>query len=124
MTLHFNRHTERNKRKALRNNATDAEQRLWQFLKSKQVGAKFRRQYSVDAYVLDFFAPRSKLAIEVDGDSHFTADAMQYDSGRTAYFEQFGIEVLRFTNLEIFENIEGVLEVIQAAVKRRKATSP
>jgi len=124
MTLHFNRHTERNKRKALRNNATDVEQRLWQFLKSKQVGAKFRRQYSVDAYVLDFFAPRSKLAIEVDGDSHFTADAMQYDSGRTAYFEQFGIEVLRFTNLEIFENIEGVLEVIQAAVKRRKATSP
>jgi len=124
MTLHFNRHTERNKRKTLRQNATDAEQRLWQYFKSKQVGTKFRRQYSVDAYVLDFYTPRSKLAIEVDGDSHFTADAMQYDSGRTAYVEQFGIEVLRFSNLEIVENIEGVLEAIQAAVKRRKATSP
>jgi very-short-patch-repair endonuclease len=124
VTLHFNRRSERDKRKALRSNASNAEQRLWQHLSAKQLGAKFRRQYSVDAYVLDFYAPRSKLAIEVDGDSHFTADAVQYDEERTAYIKQFGIEVLRFTNLEIFENIEGVLDNIEAAVKRRRDTSP
>jgi very-short-patch-repair endonuclease len=124
MTLHFNRRSERDKRKALRSNASDAEQRLWQRFRAKQLGTKFRRQYSVDAYVLDFYAPQSKLAIEVDGDSHFTAEAMQYDEKRTAYMKQFGIEVLRFTNLEIFENIEGVLDTIERAVKRRRTTSP
>ena len=124
MTLHFNRQSERDKRKTLRSNATNAEQVLWQRVKAKQLGAKFRRQYSVDAYVLDFYAPRSKLAIEVDGDSHFTTAATQYDEERTIYVKQFGIEVLRFTNLEIFENIEGVLDAIEAAVKRRRTTSP
>lgn len=77
MTLHFNRQSERDKRRALRSDASAAEKKLWQRLRAGQLGAKFRRQYSVDAYVLDFYAPRSKLAVEVDGDSHFTADALQ-----------------------------------------------
>jgi len=124
MALHFNRGSERDKRKALRSNASDAEQRLWRHLRAKQLGTKFRRQYSIDAYVLDFYAPRLKLAIEVDGDSHFTAEAMKYDRERTTYMNQFGIEVLRFTNLEIFENIEGVLDTIERAVKGRRTTSP
>ena len=79
MTLHFNRGSQRAKRKALRRNASDAEQRLWQHLRGKQLGTRFRRQYSVDVYVLDFYGPRSKLAIEVDGDSHFTAAAIRDD---------------------------------------------
>jgi len=65
-----------------------------------------------------------ELAIEVDGDSHFTVEAMQYDGERTAYMKQFGIEVVRFTNLEILECIRGVLETIEGAVKRRRTTSP
>ncbi len=124
MTLHFNRRSEREKRKGLRSNASDAEQRLWRQLRAKQLGTKFHRQYSVDAYVLDFYAPRWKLAIEVDADSHFTVEAKQYDEERTAYMKQFGIEVVRFTNLEILENIGGVLETIEGAVKRRTTTSP
>ena len=124
MSLPFNRCGQRGKRKALRRNASDAEQRLWQYLRGKQLGTKFRRQYSVDAYILDFYAPRSKLAIEVDGDSHFTAAAIQYDRERTMYLNRFGIEVLRFTNLDIVDNIEGVLSTIEAAVKRRSSTSP
>lgn len=118
LTLHFNRGSQRDKRKALRQNASDAEQRLWRHLRGKQIGTKFRRQYSVDAYVLDFYAPRAKLAIEVDGDSHFTGAAIQYDHERTTHLNRFGIEVLRFTNLDIVENIEGVLTTIEAAVKR------
>ncbi len=69
-------------------------------------------------------APQWKLAIEVGGDSRFRVEAKQYDEERTAYMKQFGIEVVRFTNLEILENIEGVLETIEGAVKRRRATSP
>jgi very-short-patch-repair endonuclease len=76
------------------------------------------------AYILDFYAPRSKLAIEVDGDSHFTADAMAYDQARPTDLQRFGIEVLRFTNLEIRENLDGVLARIDEVLPRRKATSP
>jgi very-short-patch-repair endonuclease len=121
---HFNRGTERAKRKALRRNAPEAEQRLWQHLRGKQLGVKFRRQYSVDAYVLDFYAPQSKLAVEVDGDSHFRPAATVYDEERTGHLNRFGIEVVRFTNAEIAENIEAVLAAIGEALKRRPTTSP
>ncbi|MGH3053827.1 MAG: endonuclease domain-containing protein, partial [Gaiellaceae bacterium] len=93
-------------------------------LKGIQLGTKFRRQYSVDAYVLDFYAPQAKLATEIDGDSHFNADAIEYDQQRTAYLESFGIEVLRFTNLEVFENLAGVLTRIEDVLRARRATSP
>lgn len=66
MTLHYNRTSQREKRRALRNNATEAERRLWWRLQGKQLGVKFRRQYSVDAFVVDFYSPRCKLAIEVE----------------------------------------------------------
>ena len=124
LTQHFNRRREREKRRALRSHATDAEQRLWQYLRGKQIGTKFRRQYSVDAYVLDFYAPRAKIAIEIDGDSHFTREAMEFDQNRTTYLNRFGIEVLRFTNLDIFENVDGVLDAIEEAIKRKTTTSP
>ena len=122
VTQHFNRCSERDKRRAPRRSSTAAEQKLWQHLRGTQLGARFRPQYSVDAYIIDFYAPRLKLAIEVDGDSHFTHEAMDYDQQRTAYLNGFGIEVLRFTNLEVVDKIEGVLAAIDAAVRRR--TSP
>ena len=124
MTFNFNRRRERDKRKSLRSSATDAEKKLWRHLKAKQSGAKFRRQYSVDAYVLDFYAAQLRLAIEIDGDSHFNPAAIAYDQERTAYLEAFGIEVMRFTNLEISENIEGVLEKIAGAIKRKTRDLP
>jgi very-short-patch-repair endonuclease len=89
-----------------------------------QLGAKFRRQYSVDDYVLDFYAPRVKLAVEVDGDSHFGKAGMAHDRERTAHLQSFGIEVLRFTNLEIRENLDGVLARIDEVLQRRRGTSP
>jgi very-short-patch-repair endonuclease len=124
LTQHFNRRTERAKRMALRAHATAGEQRLWQHLRSKQLGGTFRRQYSVDAYVLDFYAPRPKLAVEVDGDSHFRPAATVYDEERTRHLNRFGIEVVRFTNAEIAEHIEAVLAAIGEALKRRPTTSP
>ena len=124
LTQHFNRGTERERRRALRRKAPDAECRLWQRLKGKQLSVKYRRHDSVDAYVLDFYAPRAKLAIEVDGDSHFRAAATFYDQERTTRLNRFGIEVLRFTNLEVSENMEGVLNTIEEALKQRATTSP
>lgn len=119
MTHHFNRITEKARRKQLRNNPTEAEQKLWQYLRGKQVaGVKFRRQYSIDAYILDFYAPRLKLAIEVDGPSHYTSRGIEHDENRTKYIDGFGIRILRFTNDDVYENIEGVISRINEVIQK------
>lgn len=101
-------------RKRLRNNPTPAEKRLWDKLRNSQLaGKKFRRQHSVGNYILDFYCPQHQLAIELDGDSHFTELGMEYDARRTACLIKVGIRVLRFTNSEVFENLENVLERIR-----------
>jgi len=110
MPQHFNRTTEKAKRRELRNHATDAERLLWQRLKGKQLaGVKFRRQHSIDEFILDFYAPSIKLAIEIDGPTHLSDEAMKYDEARTKYIERFGIRILRVTNVDVCTNIEGVL---------------
>lgn len=121
MTRHYNRKTETAKRKQLRNNATDTEQKLWQYLKGKQIaGVKFRRQYSIDSYVIDFYAPSIKLAVEIDGPTHFTKDGIEYDKRRTKFIERFGITILRFTNEDVYRNIEGVLRKIEHTINELK----
>jgi very-short-patch-repair endonuclease len=119
MTLHFNQHREITKRRGLRKNATDAEHRLWSRLRGQQLGVKFRRQYSVDVYVLDFYAPGAKLAIEVDGASHFTPAGEDHDRARTEHLSRFGIKVVRVTNVDVLENLDGVVEAIMQALRRR-----
>ena len=117
MTYHYNRKNEKAKRKELRKNATSAETELWRYLKGKQVaGVKFRRQYSVDAYVLDFYAPGIKLAIEIDGPTHFTSEGIEYDEERSKYIEGFGIRILRYTNDDVYNNIAGVLQEIENTI--------
>ncbi len=118
MTQHFNRITEKARRKQLRNNPTEAERKLWQYLNGKQVaGVKFRRQYSIDAYIIDFYAPSLKLAIEIDGHSHFTSRGIVHDENRTKYIDGFGIRILRFTNDDVYENIEGVISRINEVIQ-------
>jgi len=85
---------------------------LWQKLKAKQIyGYKFRRQYGVDRFVIDFYCPRVRLAIEIDGDTHYGRNK-KADLVRQKYIESFKIKFLRFTNKDIIENIDGVLESI------------
>jgi len=124
MTEHFNRRTELAKRRSLRRQATVAEQRLWQALRGGQLGVRFRRQYSVDAYVLDLYAPECKLAIEVDGASHYTTEGIAYDEERTRYLAGFGIEVVRVSNVELLQNLAGVVEGIERTIRQRRETSP
>jgi len=118
MPQHFNRTTEKAKRRELRNYPTDAERLLWQRLKGKQLaGVKFRRQHSVDEFILDFYAPGIKLAIEIDGPTHLSQEAMGYDDARTKHIERFGIRILRVTNLDVYTNIEGVLLKIESTIR-------
>jgi very-short-patch-repair endonuclease len=111
------------RQRALRNNPTDAEIKLWQYLRRRQVkGCKFRRQHPLGAFILDFVCLERKIVIELDGGQHL--DAVAYDNKRTRFLEQAGFVVLRFWNNEVFENIEGVMAVILRTVDERATTSP
>ncbi|OGY37326.1 MAG: hypothetical protein A3E36_02620 [Candidatus Andersenbacteria bacterium RIFCSPHIGHO2_12_FULL_45_11b] len=100
-------------RRVLRKNMPEPERRLWYFIRKKQLnGYRFRRQQSFGRYVVDFYSAEAHLAIELDGDSHYTDEAQAYDTERTEYLNNCGINVLRFTNTEIINNIDGVLSDI------------
>ncbi|WP_019487914.1 endonuclease domain-containing protein [Kamptonema formosum] len=118
MTKLYNKTSEKLKRQQLRREMTKAEKLLWEKLKSQQLeNCKFRRQYSVDKFVIDFYSPEIKLAIEVDGDSHFQDGAIEYDAERQTFIESVGINFLRFTNDEVYHNLEGVIEVIAGKIQ-------
>ena len=114
----YNRKYLKQFRKDLRNNLTPAEATLWKALqRSKLEGRKFRRQHSVGNYILDFYCPKEKLAIELDGQGHFTASGSERDFIRDEYIKTLDIKVLRFENIEIFDNLVGVLEKIKQNFK-------
>ena len=87
-------------------------------------GYKFRRQHSVGAFVLDFYCPSEKLAVELDGDSHFTDNAIEYDRERTAYLNALNIKVLRFLNTDVYDNLNAVCERILEEIKGENLTTP
>ncbi|MBS7588978.1 endonuclease domain-containing protein [Ancylobacter defluvii] len=98
----------------LRRDQTDAEQRLWAYLRNRQLGGwKFRRQVPVGCYVVDFLCPDAKLAVELDGGQHST----ETDAERTRIIEVHGYLVIRFWNNEVNENIEGVLARIMETLR-------
>jgi very-short-patch-repair endonuclease len=106
-------------RKELRNSLTPAEAFLRTHLKKRQLsGKKFRRQYSVGPYTLDFFCPEVRLAVELDGAPHFTIIGQELDAKKDRYLEEQGIVVLRFENREVFENLEWVFGVIRKDFER------
>jgi len=97
----------------LRREMTPQERKLWQRLRRKQLfGIKFRRQHPIDRFILDFFCYEHKLAVEIDGGSHYQPDQQEYDQARTDWLAQHDIRVIRFTNRDVDGNIEGVLDEI------------
>jgi very-short-patch-repair endonuclease len=91
---------------------------LWDRLKGRQLdGLKFRRQYSVGPYIIDFYCPEAKLSVELDGAVHQVGDQPEYDSNRQDYIERFGICVVRFSNDDIERDIESVLTTISDHAK-------
>jgi very-short-patch-repair endonuclease len=110
-------------RRKLRNNATPAEVILWKALQGKKLdGFKFRRQHSIGYYVLDFFCPNANLAIELDGDHHFSEEGLKYDRQRDEFLVSVGITVVRYANNLVFENLKGVLQSIREYLKVGRTT--
>jgi len=111
------------RQRALRNAPTDAESKLWQHLRYCQIeNCKFRRQHLFGDFILDFVCLERKVIVELDGSQH--VDATTYDSKRSRFLEQAGFVVLRFWNNEVFQNMEGVLEVILRTTRDRATPSP
>ena len=103
-------------RQSLRNNATSAEAILWRALKGKQIdGLKFRRQFGVGPYVIDFYCPEIRLGIELDGGVHKTSYTNEYDEMRTKFLNENRIRVMRFDNEVVYNNVEGIIEAIKGA---------
>ena len=119
MRIH-NRKSMKQLRRNLRNSLTPAEATMRKALQgSKLDGKKFRRQHSVGNYVVDFYCPECKLAIELDGEKHFNSLAGEYDLRRTQFLNACNIRVLRFENRAVFEHPDAVLEAI-----RKNLTTP
>jgi very-short-patch-repair endonuclease len=105
----------RKRARALRASETSAEARLWNALRNRKLDRwKFRRQHPIDRFVVDFVTIAGKLVVEVDGATHATPAQIEYDRTRTAVLELLGFHVLRVTNVDIYENLEGVIETIFA----------
>ncbi len=97
----------------LRNNMTDAEWRLWHSIKRRQLKNRhFLRQKILGNYIVDFYCHKAKLIIELDGGQHYSESGIKNDEIRDNYFNNLGITVLRFTDRDIFENRDGVLQRI------------
>jgi len=115
----YNDPTTKLNRRRLRKNATDAEQKLWSILRSRRMaGLKFFRQYSVGPYILDFYCPERRLAIELDGGQHADVYRQQHDAHRDSYLRELSIRVIRFWNNDVLQNIEGVGERIKEEAKK------
>lgn len=115
----FNRKAQKRRRQFLRNNATDAEKKLWGLLKGKQLlGYKFRRQQGVEQYIVDFYCAQGKLAVEIDGATHSSPPQKVADRQRTERIKSHGIAVLRFSNTDVSENLDGVLAAIVESLKK------
>lgn len=121
MTRFYNRPSETTQRQELRKSLPKAEVLLWMVLKGRQLeGLKFRRQYSVGRYVIDFYCAELKFGLEVDGDSHYTPKGKEHDKVRTEYLESFAITIVRVTNPDVYNNLEGVWEMLRKVIKELK----
>jgi very-short-patch-repair endonuclease len=102
----------------LRKNMTPAERLLWSKLRMKQIkGYFFTSQKPLGGYIADFYCHKADLVIEVDGSQHYTDNGKEYDKVRDEALKNMELKVLRFTNIDVLENIEGVIEVIERTLK-------
>jgi len=97
----------------LRKNMTDTERMIWLRIRAKQLqGYQFYRQKIIGNYIADFFSPRAKLVIEIDGGQHYSEEGLQKDKTRDDYFKNLGLKILRFSDRDAFENLDGLIREI------------
>jgi very-short-patch-repair endonuclease len=120
----FNRKGLKTFRSSLRNRSTSAEAALWEMIKSRKLeGRKFRRQYSIGNYIVDFCCPAEKLVIELDGAPHGEYHKIQEDENRDKYLESFGFIVLRFENRFVFQEPEYIISEISKVINKKENLS-
>ncbi|MFH0803990.1 MAG: DUF559 domain-containing protein [Candidatus Zambryskibacteria bacterium] len=113
----FNNQSLKSRRRELRKNQTEAEKILWECLRGKRLnGFKFYRQFSVGPYILDFYCPKMRFGIELDGDSHSENEARLYDTNREKILLESNIRIIRFWNGEVVSDIEKVLGKISEKI--------
>ena len=98
---------------------TDAERKLWRHIRRKQIeGLQFYRQRPIGNYIVDFYCPDAGVVIEVDGGQHYAGKEREADRKRDAFMNSVGLDVLRFSNIEVLQNIEGVVDRILEYLKK------
>ena len=109
-------------RQTLRTHGTSAEAMMWKMLKGRQMdGAKFRRQFSIGSYILDSYCPEYQICVELDGDSHYSADGYEHDQKRNTYlYEEHGITTLRYENKDVFKFPEAICKQIFELIKAKR----
>ncbi|MED5568939.1 MAG: endonuclease domain-containing protein [Chloroflexota bacterium] len=106
--------------RGLRNGMTRSEQLLWSRLRGRQIqGIQFYRQNPIGVYIVDFYAPKAKLAVEVDGRQHLELDYRENDASRDAYLAGAGLSVLRFSNTQVSQELATVVTIIAKALLDR-----
>lgn len=117
MLRQYNDPLQKERRRELRTAQTEAEKLLWLHLKNKQLdGHKFYRQFGIGSYIADFYCPKIRLVVELDGGQHSEDENVAYDQIRTDYFTSLGIKVIRFGNTDVLKNIEGTIEEIRGNI--------
>lgn len=112
-------------RRKLRQQATHAEKIFWRAVAQRQLGGlKFRRQHGIGGFIVDFYCVQKKLIIEIDGDSHFQDGAQARDMERTNYLESLGYNVIRYTNLDVVNNLDGIMQDLLEKISSAPSSSP
>ena len=101
----------------LRLNPTKAEKLLWERLKNKQLGLRIRRQHPIASFIADFYCHQARLIIEVDGSYHRIAEQYEYDESRTEELKKYGLRVIRLSNEEVLNDVEGAVKKIAKEIK-------
>jgi imidazole glycerol-phosphate synthase subunit HisF len=102
--------------KRLRSKATEAEKILWNHLSKKKLNYRFKRQHPVSNFIVDFYCHHARLVIEVDGEYHDEIEQSIADAARTSELRAMGLKVIRFTNAQVINNIEEVLQIIKQII--------
>ncbi len=115
----YNHKNFRDRRRELRNNQTPVEKILWKYISKNQIdGLRFLRQYGIGPYILDFYCPKIRLGIELDGDVHSQKEAKIYDKDREKYLDGLDINVIRFWDDDVLKNTKSVLDELLNKIKQ------
>jgi len=123
MTKHFNKPELKERRRRLRKEMTFSEKIVWLHLRKKQLKVRFLRQYSIDNYIVDFYCPEMKIAVEIDGDVHNLPEQKEYDIERQRYLENYGVTFVRLKNEEVLGNGNKAFARIEEVIDKLNLSS-